>query len=187
MKRLLILILFCLSYQASGEKFNNTLAQEYPSDELYTSPEQYGIKATDYSKSLPPPTAPFGPKLEGKTEKQIMKEIQEKPIFHYGESVEKNNCDDNCNNNGDCQKLIRDLNPEVTGKHYYMPKYLCVCQENYSGASCSQCAVGFYGETCNACKRNPADLQICGYNGICDDGIHGTGFCFCKDPNHDPD
>lgn len=29
-------------------------------------------------------------------------------------------------------------------------------------------------------------MQICGQNGICDDGIHGTGECFCKEPHLDP-
>jgi hypothetical protein len=29
-------------------------------------------------------------------------------------------------------------------------------------------------------------MTICGSSGICDDGIKGTGECFCKDQNLDP-
>ena len=114
-----------------------------------------------------------------------MKEINSRPIFHFGESVEDGLCDDSCNKHGDCQRTLRDIiSPE--GKHQYVPKYICVCKENYSGLTCNQCAIGFYGPKCLPCQRNPADQQICGSNGICDDGIHGTGECFCKDPNLDP-
>lgn len=61
-----------------------------------------------------------------------------------------------------------------------------MCKDNFSGPTCGQCAIGFYGAKCLPCQRNPADMSICGQQGICDDGIHGTGTCFCKDHHLDP-
>lgn len=36
------------------------------------------------------------------------------------------------------------------------------------------------------CKTNPSDGTICGINGICDDGIEGSGKCLCPEKDLEP-
>lgn len=64
--------------------------------------------------------------------------------------------------------------------------YVCICKENYIGNVCGECRSGFYGPNCKPCPRNPADNEICGKFGICDDGIHGKGNCICEDADLEP-
>eukprot|EP00039_Didymoeca_costata_P033596 m.43073 g.43073 ORF g.43073 m.43073 type:complete len:869 (+) comp9947_c0_seq1:259-2865(+) len=44
----------------------------------------------------------------------------------------------------------------------------CICKAGFAGDNCSQCADGYFGLNCEPC-----DCQ----NGICDDGVEGTGKC----------
>lgn len=74
----------------------------YPTDEYFASPEAYGLHATDYSEDVPVAVAQQPHTEKGVLEEQIMEEINQKPIFHYGVSVDDGLCDDNCNFHGDC-------------------------------------------------------------------------------------
>ena len=68
----------------------------------------------------------------------------------------------------------------------FKPRYICACKENFIGDTCHRCNIGFYGEDCFPCPRNPVDHTVCGTGGVCDDGIDGTGKCVCVDQNNDP-
>jgi len=62
---------------------------------MFSSPEAYGLKPTDYSEEI----APIHTKIKeinqaGRIEEEIMKEISMKPLFHYGDSVNPALCDE---------------------------------------------------------------------------------------------
>lgn len=124
----------------------------------------------------------------GHIEKDIMDEINEKPITLTGEPTLITNCPHDCNNQGLCQRIFvktkTGVNPDV---YEYIPHYSCACKENFKGEHCNECSKGFFGKTCYPCPRNPADHIVCGLEGICDDGIEGTGRCACLDNKNDPD
>ena len=48
----------------------------------------------------------------------------------------------------------------------------CICQPNFTGASCSSCKAGFFGFNCERCPT-------C-VNGRCSDGRSGSGKCICN-------
>lgn len=124
----------------------------------------------------------------GKLEKQIMKEIQERPINILGEPTLISNCPHDCNNQGLCQRVfVKVKTSENPDTFSYEPQYSCACKDNFKGPHCGECAKGFFGKNCYACPRNPADHIICGIEGICDDGIDGTGRCACLDHRNNPD
>lgn len=94
---------------------------------------------------------------------------------YYGNLVDNNLCQNNCNNNGDCLEFNNE--------------YSCNCKNNYTGIDCNECRVGFvkneydncikcnngsgyFGEYCQKCNCE---------NGICNDGFKGDGSCLCLD------
>ena len=48
----------------------------------------------------------------------------------------------------------------------------CVCNSQYAGEACTDCAEGFYGSVCSACPN-------C-HKGVCQDGKSGNGMCVCN-------
>jgi len=58
---------------------------------------------------------------------------------------------------------------------------LCLCTINFNSTlNCSNCNVGYYGNTCmNLCN------VMCNGHGVCNDGINGNGSCIC-DKGLDP-
>ena len=108
--------------------------------------------------------------------KEILNEIQEKSITLIGEATMISNCPHNCNNQGLCQRIFVKVKVSDSPESFeYEPRFSCACRENFKGAFCNEWAKGFYGNTCYPCPRNPVDRIICGIEGICDDGVDGTG------------
>ena len=62
----------------------------------------------------------------------------------------------------------------------YFEKYVWVWHENYIGDFWDQWKPNFYGINCKTCPS--ADGKICSGNGIWDDGMTGTGECYCSSP-----
>ncbi len=57
--------------------------------------------------------------------------------------------------------------------------YECTCFIPWGGAVCTSCASGFYGEGC--AQQCPGGAwSPCNENGVCDDGLMGSGVCECK-------
>ena len=114
--------------------------------------------------------------------KQILKEINEKPISLIGEATMISNWPENWNNQGLCQRIFVKVkvsdNPETFN---YEPRFSCAWRENFKGTSCNEWSKGFYGGTWYPWPRNPSDHIIWGVEGIWDDGVKGTGKCACLD------
>lgn len=94
-----------LLFLAVTAKINSSepIAELFPGDDMFSSPEAYGLVPTDYSDEIPPIHNPIKEiNHEGRIEEEIMKEINLKPIFHYGVSVQAELCDEECNKHGDC-------------------------------------------------------------------------------------
>jgi hypothetical protein len=109
-------------------------------------------------------------------ERNIMNQIEGKPINLIGEPTLINDCPHNCNNHGLCQKIyIKKKISENPDSYSYEAEFSCACKENFSGAHCQECAKGFFGRDCYSCPISPHDELICGIEGVCDDGIDGTG------------
>lgn len=77
--------------------------------------------------------------------------------------LESKNCPQGCSEQGVCQS-----------------NGICTCSSpNWTGSSCSDCTVGFYGRNCTACLATCKSIR--GPNAQCDDGIGGTGQCRCSE------
>ncbi len=61
------------------------------------------------------------------------------------------------------------------------PPGSAICDDSFaSGCDCPKsCKPGFFGETCLQCPGS-TDTLVCNGHGWCDDGIKGTGGCFCS-------
>ena len=110
-------------------------------------------------------------------EEKIMRDIMLNPIPLFGDSVTADNCPEQCNNRGVCQRIYSinhgseaDIKELIHEKSSYTARYICACKQNYVGETCNHCHAGFYGEECLPCPRNPADHTVCGTGGVCDDG-----------------
>ncbi|CUG31867.1 transmembrane protein, putative [Bodo saltans] len=61
---------------------------------------------------------------------------------------------------------------------------VCVCNAGFTvndttrNGVCTICADGYFGANCTACPSNNG--LPCSGNGICDDGLQGTGICTCR-------
>lgn len=109
MIRILILCV-ALAWANKDPHPKEPIQELYPGDDMFASPEAYGLQPTDYSEEIPPIHTHINEvNHEGLIEEQIMKEINAKPIFHYGVSVLDELCDEQCNFHGDCQRALKDI------------------------------------------------------------------------------
>lgn len=75
----------------------------------------------------------------GNLEKQIMKDIQDKPINLIGEPTLISNCPHDCNNQGLCQRIfVKVKKSENPDTYSYEPHYSCACKENFKGEHCQE-------------------------------------------------
>lgn len=75
----------------------------------------------------------------GHIEKQIMKEISEKPINLIGEPTLITNCLHDCNNEGLCQRVFIKIKTSTDPDTYsYEPHFSCACRENFKGDHCQE-------------------------------------------------
>lgn len=58
------------------------------------------------------------------------------------------------------------------------------CPPGFVGANCDQCASGYYGPSCLPCPGGVSNP--CNGNGVCSDGISGSGTCLCLPPFQPP-
>ena len=75
-----------------------------------------------------------------------------------------------CSGNGDCSQ-----GPTGSGD--------CVCHKVagkgwWAGALCDRCLNGYFGATCST--KCPGDNFPCAGNGVCSQGVTGTGLCTCN-------
>ena len=65
---------------------------------------------------------------------------------------------------------------------------MCLCHENFAGRVCRKCNDGYFGKDCKACPGLLSNYiyiyiyiagKVCGGRGICDQGVTGTGKCYC--------
>jgi hypothetical protein len=89
---------------------------------------------------------PIEPHFVGYYEKELMNEIQEKPIALIGEPTLINYCPHDCNNQGLCQRIYIKTFDEETNKEVYEPHYSCACRDNFKGHYCHECTHGFFGQ-----------------------------------------
>ncbi len=76
-----------------------------------------------------------------------------------------NPCDGiGCSGNGVC--AVVNSNP------------VCVCNSGFTGSSCQSCMPNHYGSNCLECPGGA--LDPCSGNGVCNQGIIGTGVCSCS-------
>jgi hypothetical protein len=87
------------------------------------------------------------PEVGGKMQKQIMADIQEKPITIMGEPTMITNCPHDCNNQGLCQRIFVKIKTSDSPDTFsYDPQYSCACKENFKGLHCEECSKGFFGK-----------------------------------------
>jgi hypothetical protein len=71
--------------------------------------------------------------------KQILSEINEKPINLIGEPTMISNCPYNCNNQGLCQRVfVKTKISDSPETFNYEPHFSCACRENFKGTYCNE-------------------------------------------------
>ena len=105
----------------------------------------------------------------------------------FGTLVDKSRWINECSGNGEWHILFKNAKSnrkEITNDDVL---YMWICKSNFIGNIWNECREGFYGPNCLPCPRNPADDEVCGTFGICDDGIRGSGVWFWEDPELQPE
>jgi len=85
-------------------------------------------------------------------------------------------CPDKCNLNGLCEMYFH--KSTIRNKEEYIEQYSCKCFGSYVGESCGNCSFGHYGSKCLPCPGFENN-KVCHGNGVCSEGINGTGKCIC--------
>ncbi|CAI2387640.1 unnamed protein product [Moneuplotes crassus] len=97
-----------------------------------------------------------------------------------GDQVHIDLCPAKCHYNGVCQRVFHRESKNLE-EYNYNEKFICVCKEFFIGATCNQCKTDHFGKECELCPIDEG--KVCAGNGVCDDGIKGTGKCYCETPD----
>lgn len=165
-KSILIIVLFLVAIQAVHETAYHEHAYALPSlESLEESRPNRPDATTKEDKKMPIDPTIFEHKVD-----------QNKANHNkFGTVVDPVHCDKRCSGHGQCQAVFKNSRPTDDEFKNTDILYICVCDEFYIGNVCGDCMTGYFGPKCKPCRRNPADNEICGKFGVCDDGIHGRG------------
>lgn len=92
------------------------------------------------------------------------------PPGYFGAQCESSHCTGDCSGHGECLFANGTCGCFADSVNGY-----------WNGASCSACVAGVFGPSCtNHCPVGPENGIICSGNGVCSDGVSGTGQCTCQ-------